>query len=130
MPSLPAAGQPLEQSLSLPSRPWLGYRGGYECHGEQTPFNGLWRLEVERGDPLLDHEGKLWQIEEQNRYSLGEPQEGEHGSDGLPLDTVRQAIEEGIEAPTSGRNNLDTLRPRFSLIAAGETGAGNFQRRS
>jgi predicted dehydrogenase len=83
----------------------LSYRGSYECRGEQTPYNGL------------------WQIEENNRCCLYEPQKGERSSDELLLDTVRQAIEEGTEAPTSGRNNLDTLRLLFAVIAAGEAGA-------
>lgn len=98
----------------------LNYRGSYECRGEQTPYNGLWRLEFERGDLILDQQGKLWQIEGQNRLCLYEPLEGQRSSDELLLDTVRQAIEEGFEAPTSGRNNLATLRLLFDLIAAGE----------
>jgi len=97
----------------------VSYRGSYECRGEQTPYNGLWRLEFERGDLVLDQRGKLWQIEEKDRYCLYEPREGERRSDELLLDTVKQAIEEGIEAPTSGRNNLDTLRLLFAVIAAG-----------
>jgi predicted dehydrogenase len=103
----------------------LSYRGSYECRGEQTPYNGLWRLELERGDLVLDQQGKLWRIEEQDRCCLYEPQEGERSSDELLLDTVRQAIEEGKEAPTSGRNNLATLRLLFDVIAAGETGAAD-----
>jgi len=101
----------------------LNYRGSYECQGEQTPYNGLWRLEFERGDLVLDQQGKLWQIEERSHCCLYEPQEGERSSDELLLDTVRQAIEEGKEVPTSGRNNLDTLRLLFAVIAAGETRA-------
>jgi len=100
----------------------LSYRGSYECRGEQTPYNGLWRLEFERGDLVLDQQGKLWQIEEQERCCLYEPQEGERSGDELLLDTMSQAIEEGKEAPTSGRNNLDTLRLLFAVIAAGEAG--------
>jgi predicted dehydrogenase len=97
----------------------LSYRGSYECRGEQTPYNGIWRLEFERGDLVLDQQGKLWQIEEKDRYCLYEPGEGERSSDELLLDTVKQAIEEGKEAPTSGKNNLDTLRLLFALITAG-----------
>ncbi len=100
----------------------LSYRGSYECHGEQTPYNGLWRLEFEGGDLFLDHRGMLWQIEEQDRRCLYEPQEGERSGDELLLDTVRQAIEEEKEAPTSGRNNLETLRLLFAVIDAGEAG--------
>lgn len=96
----------------------MSYRGSYECQGEQTPYNGLWRLEFERGDVALDEQGKLWQIEEEKRCCLYEPREGERSSDELLLDTVRQEIEEGREAPTSGRNNLATLRLLFEVIEA------------
>jgi predicted dehydrogenase len=101
----------------------ISYRGSYECRGEQTPYNGLWRLEFERGDLALDAQGKLWQCEQSDRRCLYEPKDGEPSSDELLLDTVRQAIEEGIKAPTSGRNNLDTLRLLFDVIAAGKAGA-------
>ena len=101
----------------------LSYRGSYECRGEQTPYNGLWRLEFEGGELVLDQEGKLWQIEEKARRCLYEPQEGQRSSDELLLDTVIQAIEQGKEAPTSGRNNLDTLSLLFAVVAAGESGA-------
>jgi len=98
----------------------VNYRGSYDCRGEQTPYNGLWRFEFERGDLVLNEQGKLWQIEEERRDCLYEPREGERSSDELLLDTVKQAIEEGTEAPTSGRNNLATLRLLFEVIAAGE----------
>jgi predicted dehydrogenase len=101
----------------------ISYRGSYECRGEQTPYNGLWRLEFERGDLFLDNQGRLWQIEESSRRCLYEPREGEPSSDELLLDTVRQAIEQGTEAPTSGASNLDTLRLLFAVIDAGETSA-------
>jgi predicted dehydrogenase len=97
----------------------ISYRGSYECRGEQTPYNGLWRLEFDRGDLVLDNQGRLWQIEQSDRRCLYEPQERERSSDQLLLDTVRQAIEKGTEAPTSGAKNLDTLRLLFDVIAAG-----------
>ncbi|UCG00080.1 MAG: Gfo/Idh/MocA family oxidoreductase [Spirochaetaceae bacterium] len=98
----------------------LGYRGSYECRGEQTPYNGLWRLEFEQGDIVLDQSGKLWQVGVQGVHCLYETQEGERSADELLLDTVKREIEEGMEAPTSGRNNLVTLAMLFDVIKAGE----------
>ena len=101
----------------------ISYTGSYECRGEQTPYNGLWRLEFERGDLVLDKQNRLWQIEEGSGRCLYEPTDGERSSDELLLDTVRQAIEEGTEAPTSGANNLHTLQLLFDVIAAGTASA-------
>ena len=106
--------------LRCDDRTLVSYRGSYECRGEQTPYNGLWRFEFERGDLFLDAQGRLWQIQDEIRACLYEPREGERSGDELLLDTVMQTIEEGREAPTSGRNNLATLRLLFAVIEAGE----------
>ncbi|MBN2552643.1 MAG: Gfo/Idh/MocA family oxidoreductase [Spirochaetales bacterium] len=104
--------------LGCADRILLSYRGSYECRGEQTPYNGLWRLEFERGDLLLDRQGKLWQVQDPDRRCLYEPQEGQRSSDERLLDTLKAAIRKGREAPTSGRNNLATLRLLFEVISA------------
>jgi len=103
----------------------VSYRGSYECRGEQTPYNGRWRFEFEQRDLFLDTQGKLWQIQDEMRACLYEPREGERSSDELLLDTVKQTIEEGREAPTSGRNNLATLRLLFAVIGAGQNSSGS-----
>ena len=113
--------------LSCTDGTLISYRGSYECRGEQTPYNGLWRLEFERGDLVLDNQDRLWQTEESSRRCLYEPKDGERSSDQLLLDTVRQAIEEGTDAATSGANNLDTLRLLFDVIAAGEASAATVE---
>jgi hypothetical protein len=41
----------------------------------------------------------------------------------LLLDTVREAVQQGSEAPTSGAKNLETLRLLFGVTAAGEASA-------
>jgi predicted dehydrogenase len=98
----------------------FGYRGSYECRGEQTPYEGLWRLEFERGDLVLNQEGELWQIGGQSPLRLYRPGEERRSSDELLLDTVRRQIEGEEEAPTSGGNNLATLRLLFEAMVAGE----------
>ena len=98
----------------------VNYRGSYESRGEQTPYDGLWRFEFARGDLILDEEGKLWQVEQGDRTCLYEPQAGERSSDERLLDTLRETIEEGREAPTSGRRNISTLRLLFEVIKRGE----------
>jgi predicted dehydrogenase len=101
----------------------VSYRGSYECLGEQTPYNGLWRFEFHDGDLLLDQAGLLWRIQGERRSLLYEPgREEERSSDELLLDTLYEAIAEGTEAPTSGRRNLDTLRLLFRVIERGEKG--------
>jgi predicted dehydrogenase len=97
----------------------FGYRGSYECRGEQTPYEGLWRLEFERGDLVLDQQGELWQIGESSRLRLYRPGQERRSSDELLLDTVRRQIEEGTESPTSGGNNLATLRLLFEVMGEG-----------
>ena len=136
--SLPAPIEDIQCRHSLPTEsPWripsvchlilrcrdgamVSYRGSYESRGEQTTYNGLWRFEFVRGDLILDETGKLWQVEPENRLCLYEPREGERSSNELLLDTLQEAIAEGKEAPTSGRNNLATLRLLFAVIGKGE----------
>ena len=100
----------------------VSYSGSYECLGEQTPFNGLWRLEFRDGDLVLDQAGALRRIRGEERSLLYEEGQEERSSDELLLDTVHEAIARGTEAPTSGRRNLNTLRLLFRVIERGEAG--------
>ncbi len=98
----------------------VSYRGSYECRGEQTPYNGLWRLECRDGDIRIDGDGRVWQEDADGRRCLYEPAAGERGGDELLLDTLHEAIADGREAPTSGRRSLATLRLLFEVIRRGE----------
>ncbi len=107
----------------------VSYRGSYECLGEQTPFNGLWRLEFRDGDLVLDQAGVLWRVRGEQRSLLYEEGQEERSSDELLLDTLHEAIAEGTEAPTSGRRNLDTLRAPVPGDRAGPGGLASASRR-
>jgi predicted dehydrogenase len=98
----------------------VSWRGSYECRGEQTPYNGLWRLECRDGDILIDGDNRVWQVDPAGRRCLYEPAAGEDNGDELLLDTFHEAIAQGREAPTSGRGNLATLRLLFEVIRKGE----------
>jgi predicted dehydrogenase len=136
---LPAPIEDLDCRLGLPAAsPWqspsichlmlrcrdgvlVSYRGSYECLGEQTPFNGLWRFEFRDGDLVLDQAGVLWRIQGEQRSRLYEPGQEERSSDEC-FWTPYEAITKGTEAPTSGRRNLDTLRLLFQVIERGQAG--------
>jgi predicted dehydrogenase len=98
----------------------VSYDASYECHGEQTPYNGLWRLECEGGDLVMDAEQRLWRTDASGRTLLHEPQDSDMvASDGGLLDALAAMMGGGPEAPTSGRNNLATLRLLFEVIGSG-----------
>jgi predicted dehydrogenase len=94
----------------------VSYAGSYECRGRQSPFAGIWRLECERGDLVMDAEHKLWRVDASGATLLHEAPADEvlEGDLGL-LDALSDAMEKGIEAPTSGRNNLATMKLLFEV---------------
>jgi predicted dehydrogenase len=94
----------------------VSYEGSYECRGRQSPFTGVWRLECERGDLVMDADQKLWQLDASGAKLLHETPDDEvlAGDLGL-LDALAAAMENGLEAPTSGRNNLATLKLLFEV---------------
>jgi len=99
----------------------VSYCGSYESRGEQSPYNGLWRFECERGDLVMDGEQRLWRVEGPDRTLLHEPGPADAtASEAGLLDSLTAAIDRGVEAPTSGRNNLATMRLLFDVIRAGE----------
>ena len=95
----------------------VNYRGSYESQGEITPYDGLWRIEFERGDIMLDVNGTIWQIVQRGeiREPLDGPGQTEKTSESCLLDSLAEAIVRGIESSTSGRNNLQTLRLLFRV---------------
>ena len=99
----------------------VSYRGSYESRGQITPYDGLWRFEFEHGDLVVDRDRQVWQITESGAKTerICDAEEEDTGDQGL-LDALLQAITEGVEPPTSGRQNLKTLRLLLEVIAAGE----------
>lgn len=100
----------------------ISYSGSYDAQGDITPYGGLWRFACERGDLLIDHDETVWQITEQGekKEKVFSPSKQDPTSEAVMLDTLYAGIIDGIEPPTSGRQNLATLQLIFDVIAAGE----------
>ena len=99
----------------------VSYDGSYESRGEQTTYHGLWRLECERGDLIMDNDLKLWRVDSSGRALLHEPEPADAtASEAGLLDALTASLERGVEAPTSGGNNLATMRLLLDVIRAGE----------
>ena len=99
----------------------ISYRGSYESHGEITPYDGLWRIECEKGDLIVDNNQTAWQITEEgtSRKRLYQTTKSETSSESRLLDDFLIQIRDGTEAPVSGRRNLETMRLLFEVIDSG-----------
>lgn len=99
----------------------VSYQASYEAQGEISSYGGTWRFECERGDLLMDNERRVWEVREteKKRQALFVPNEADIPGDRCLLDTLHTAIVEGIEPPTSGRNNLRTLDLLFRVLGNG-----------
>ena len=97
------------------------YRGSYESRGEITPYDGQWRIECEKGDLIVDNKQSLWQVTKDGnrKQRLYRPRDGERAAESILLDDFLASVQDGSEAPVSGRRNLATLRLLFDVIAAG-----------
>jgi len=98
----------------------VSYHGSYESQGEISTYGGRWRFECERGDLIWDENEHIWEVTERGelREEVWTPGQGEKSGDQWLLDTWRRGIVDGVEPPTSGRNNLKTLKLLFDVIAA------------
>ena len=101
----------------------VSYRGSYESRGEITPYDGLWRLEFEHGDLIVDDERRLWELtrDGQKKELLYTPEEGQITGEAWLLDEMYSGITEGKEPATSGRRNLQTLKLLFDVIRADQS---------
>jgi len=100
------------------------YQGSYNTRGDISSYGGRWRFECERGDLVWDEKDAIWEVtdEGKRREKVYEPQPGEKSGDAWLLDTWDQGITQGLEPPTSGRNNLKTLKLLFDIMAADANG--------
>ncbi|OGV70073.1 MAG: hypothetical protein A3K19_27590 [Lentisphaerae bacterium RIFOXYB12_FULL_65_16] len=94
------------------------YCASYVNHGDNSPYSGLWRFEFEKGDLILDRNDVVRQATENGAKveEVFRPPAGAKSGDDWLLDTLHTAITDGVEPPTSGRNNLKTLRLLFDVI--------------
>lgn len=99
----------------------VSYRGSYESKGDISSYDGLWRFEFERGDLVIDNDQVIWQVthEGKNRQPVFRPEPGQKSGDAYLLDTLHEAIANGIEPPTSAKKNLKTLKLLFDVMKAG-----------
>lgn len=99
----------------------VSYQASYEAQGEISSYGGIWRFECERGDLLMDNEGHVWEVRaaEKKRQAIFVPNETDVPGERCLLDTLHAAIVDGIEPPTSGRNNLRTLDLLFRVLGSG-----------
>ena len=95
----------------------VNYRASSESRGELTSYQGRWRFEFEKGDLILDDNQDVWQITEPNQTrQLLHKFDAEVDNNAPLLDGLHAAIVQGIEPPTSGRDNLKTLRIILDIV--------------
>jgi len=105
----------------------VNYRGSYESQGEITNFQARWRFELERGDLLVDDNLDVWQLSE-----FGQKRELVHKSqterdNNIPLlDALHEAIVNGTEPPTSGRDNIKTLKLLLDIVSSAASAEPDF----
>lgn len=95
----------------------VNYRASYESRGEISSFTGRWRFEFEKGDLILDDKQDVWQVTElgQNRQLIHKF--NPEVDNNAPLfDALHEAIVNGTEPPTSGRDNLKTLKIILDIV--------------
>lgn len=104
----------------------VSYSGSYESQGEITAYSGLWRFEFEKGDLIIGDDGCVRQVTNRDQADeiVFRPSADAKTGDDCLLDQLHEAIENGIEPPTSGRNNLKTLKLLFDVIRWAAGGAG------
>lgn len=99
----------------------VSYQASYEAQGDISSYGGNWRFECERGDLLMDKEGRVWEVREaeKKRQAIFVPNEADVPGEHCLLDALHVAIAGGGEPPTSGRNNLRTLDLLFRVLGSG-----------
>jgi len=97
----------------------VNYSGSYESQGEVSTFSGLWRFEFEEGDLIIGNDECVRQVTGRGESDeiVFRPSANARTGDDCLLDQLHEAIEAGVEPPTSGRNNLKTLKLLFDVIS-------------
>lgn len=74
-----------------------------------------------RGDLVVDAEQNVWQVTEfgKNREQVYRTESNEGSGEDYLLDDLHEAVVHGTEPPTSGRQNLKTLKLLLKIMAAG-----------
>ncbi|MBN1672428.1 MAG: Gfo/Idh/MocA family oxidoreductase [Kiritimatiellae bacterium] len=96
----------------------VSYQASYDAQGEISSYDGIWRFAFEKGDLIVDNERQVWQVAEKGQKReivLGPDAKGRSG-DLCLLDDLHNAITTGAEPPTSGRDNLKTLKVLFGVM--------------
>jgi len=96
------------------------YQASYESQGEISDYGGRWRCEFEKGDLIVEDDQRVWQVTDRGKTRecvLDNSKEARSG-DLCLLDDLHEAIVNGTEPPTSGRDNLKTLKVLFEIMAS------------
>jgi predicted dehydrogenase len=104
------------------------YNGSLEARGAQDPWQGVWRIECERGALHLADHGSgfgLYLSRAQGAFELlesfGTPPDPGSGISGA-LAEFAAALREGRRPRGDGRDNLQTLAMAFGLKRSSDTG--------
>ena len=95
----------------------VSYQASYDSRGEITTYTGRWRFEFETGDLIVDDNRDVWEISNcgQKRRII-QKFDAEADKDAPLFDSLHRAIENGTEPPTSGRDNLKTLKIILDIV--------------
>ncbi len=95
----------------------VSYSGSYESRGESSSYSGVWRFECERGDLLIDEPNDtVWEVTDNGSSRRELFADAGKATEQILLNDLHCAIVDGIEPPTSGRRNLETLALLFRVM--------------
>jgi predicted dehydrogenase len=114
--------------FTFPREVQANYNGSLEAPGARDPWQGIWRIECERGALHLADLGSGFGLYLSRSPEVIEPLEvfgtPPNPGSGIPglLHEVAVAIREGHQPRSSGRDNLSTLAMAFGLSRASAEG--------
>ena len=95
----------------------VNYRASSDSQGQISTYCGRWRFEFEKGDLIIDDNQDLWQINQHGQHrDLVEKFTRKTDGNSPLFDALHRGIIKGIEPPTSGRDNLKTLKLILDIV--------------
>jgi len=98
----------------------VSYSGSYEARGEASSYSGSWRFECERGDLHIGNPtDTVWEVTENGASRTELFTDAGKATEQILLTDLHRGIVDGIEPPTSGRRNLETMALLFRVMQNG-----------
>lgn len=97
------------------------YSGSYVAKGHDTSFDGIWRLEGNLGQLMLNSNGlAVLRPDSDEEETLYTPRPSSTRPESKLCRDFLEAVETGKPAPTSGKDNLVTLAMAFAALKSAQ----------